>query len=110
MIRFIECFCYIMKTKYIKRNDFLLFNIMENSIIDGGCFNGTHINLCAYSLCGFIEDDDKRKIADQQCKYIEKHCKHWHYFGDGLCFSCSCEETICPFDKFLKNEIDKKEE
>lgn len=82
---------------------------MMNSIIDSGFLNGVHINLCAHSLCGFIEDDDKRKVEEQRLKYIEKHCKFWNYFGDGLCYSCSCDEETCPFDNFFENEINEKE-
>ena len=52
------------------------------------------IQLCGYSFAGFHPDNQE---LQKKRDYVYKNCKYWHFFGDGLCFSCDCPEQNCPF-------------
>lgn len=74
--------------------------------------DSTYPNICGYSLSGFLSEDERREMRFAE-DYIYKNCKHWHFFGDGLCFTCDCEEEVCPFkdiriDNLPSEEVLKK--
>lgn len=67
---------------------------------------GEELMLCGYSLEGFKSDAEQQMWKSD---YIHVHCKHWHYFGDGLCYSCSCTDE-CPFKNITIEDYEKWKE
>ena len=70
--------------------------IPNNSKLKAGTLNGKRLYLCGYSLDGFKPSDAQNK---KKCNYIYNNCKHWGFFGDGLCFTCKKKKKKCPYDK-----------
>lgn len=64
--------------------------------------NGHRLCICGYSLEGFKEEKERNKVMQD---FTYEHCKHWGWFGDGLCFTCHYPGKKCPFSKLTENDI-----
>lgn len=70
--------------------------IPSNSKLKAGKYNGKHMYICGYSLDGFKPPEEQN---NKKYDYIYHNCKHWGFFGDGLCFTCNYPGKKCPYDK-----------
>lgn len=70
--------------------------IPSNSKLKAGKYNGKRMYICGYSLDGFKPPEEQNK---KKHDYIYNNCKHWGFFGDGLCFTCNYPGKKCPYDK-----------
>jgi len=46
-----------------------------------------------------IFEEHIHKQNKKKHDYICNNCKHWGFFGDGLCFTCNYPGKKCPYDK-----------
>ena len=65
-------------------------------------------NICGYSLIGFFDEDTRKSMRFAE-DYIYEHCRYWGFFGDGLCFTCSCGEDVCPFKDVRPDNLPAEE-
>ena len=65
-------------------------------------------NICGYSLIGFFDEDTRKSMRFAE-DYIYEHCRYWGFFGDGLCFTCTCGEDVCPFKDVRPDNLPAEE-